>query len=229
MKGLFIAAGIAFGFSGMAQQSSTANVINNNTQVYRWTETPEEDGSNLQKKFIKQEWTSGTVKFKSGRPDMDVKMIFDVHNDIPYYLLGNSIMEFVDPVSEFRMLVPFKKDSMNMIFRNNYPPIQANTENTYYQVMVEGKIQLLKCMSKSILLFKDTDKPEERKKDPSELYFAYMPGKKIVQISFDAAQLMASMPEYEWAIKDIMKKEKIKLKDEAKLMDLFVLLNSQFQ
>ena len=68
--------------------------------------------------------------------------------------------------------------------------------------MVDGKIELLKCKSKSILLFKDAGKPEERKKDPSELYFAYMPGKKIVQVGFDAAQLKANMPEYEWAIRE---------------------------
>src|SRR5688572_561330 len=147
MKGLFIAAGIAFSFNSMAQQSSAANTINGNTQVYKWVETPEEDGSDLQKKFVKQEWTQGKVKFKSGRPDMEVKMIFDMHNDMPYYLLGTTIMEFVDPVSEFSMLVPYKKDSMMMIFRKDYPAIQANTEQTFYQLMVDGKIQLLKCRS----------------------------------------------------------------------------------
>ena len=116
-----------------------------------------------------------------------------------------------------------------MRYRRFFPPIQANTEQTFYQVLVEGKIQLLKCKSKNIQLFKDTDKPEEKKKEPSELYFAYMPGKKIVQVGFDATQLMANMSEYEWAIKEIMKKEKLKLKDEGKLVALFVLLNNQFQ
>ena len=72
----------------MAQTSSAANTLNNNTQVYRWVESPDEDGTDIQKKFIKQEWTLGSVKFKSGRPKMQVPMIFDVHNDIPYYLWG---------------------------------------------------------------------------------------------------------------------------------------------
>jgi len=198
-------------------------------EVYSWSQRPDEDGSDIQKKFIKQEWTQGTVKFKSGRPDMEVPVIFDVHSDMPYYLLGNSIMEFVDPVSEFSLLVPFKKDSLIMRYRRFYPAIQANTEQTFYQVLVEGKVQLLKCQSKTILLFKDADSPEEKKKEPSELYFAYMPGKTIVQVGFDAAKILNSMSEYEWAIKDILKKEKLKVKDEGKLVDLFVMLNNQLQ
>jgi hypothetical protein len=198
-------------------------------EVYSWAQRPDEDGTDIQKKFIKQEWTQGVVKFKSGRPEMQVPLIFDVHNDMPYYMQNNVIMEFVDSVSEFSMTVPFRKDSMLMRYKRFYPAIQANTSATFYQVLVEGKIELLKCWSKNILLFKDPETPEEKKKDPEYLYFAYMPGGKIVQIKPDAEVLLKNMQEYDWAIREVMKKEKLKPNNEDKLVELFVLLHNQLQ
>ncbi len=198
-------------------------------EVYSWAQRPDEDGTDIQKKFIKQEWTRGVVKFKSGRPDMQVPLIFDVHNDMPYYLQNNVIMEFVDSVSEFSMAVPFKKDSMVMKYKRFYPAIQANSSVTFYQVLVEGKIELLKCRSKSILLFKDPQTAEERKKDPEYLYFVYMPGGKIVQIKPDAEVILKNMQEYDWVIREVMKKEKLKPNDEDNLVELFVLLHNELQ
>jgi hypothetical protein len=216
---------VGSGINGASGANTTRRM-----EVYSWATRPDEDGSDLQKKFVKQEWTNGVVYFKSGRPYMQVPLLFDVHNDMLYYKQGDVIMEFVDTVSQFSMLVPYKKDSLLMIFRRNYPSIQSNTQETFYQVLVEGKISLLKCMSKSILLFKDADSPEERKADPlQELYFAHMPGNKIEQIWFDAERTIKSMSEYDWMIRDVMKKNKIKLKDEERLIELFFQLNQQFQ
>jgi len=198
-------------------------------EVYSWSQRPDEDGTDLQKKFIKQEWVQANVKFRSSRPDMQVPLIFDVHNDMTYYLQNNVIMEFVDSVAEFSVKVPYKKDSIDIKHKRFYPAIQANTSATFYQVLVEGKIELLKCRSKSILLFKNPDMPEERKKDPEFLYFASMPGGKIVQIETDAAVILKNMQEYDWVIREVMKREKLKPKDEDKLVELFVLLHNEMQ
>ncbi|MGQ0738148.1 MAG: hypothetical protein ACT4OJ_03725 [Bacteroidota bacterium] len=198
-------------------------------EVYSWAERPDEDGTDIRKKFIKREWMAANVKFKSGRPDMQVPLIFDMYNDMPYYMQHNVIMEFVDSVSEFSMKVPYKKDSITMRYKRFYPALQANTSATFYQVLVEGKIELLKCWSKSILLFKDPDMPGERKKDPEFLYFAFMPGGKIAQIKPDAETILKNMQEYDWVIREVMKREKLKPKDEEKLIELFVLLHNELQ
>lgn len=233
MKTILILVLLTFSSQLIAQNAANNGVASYQPQqrmeVYSWAQRPDEDGTDIQKKFIKQEWVQANVKFKSGRPDMQAPMIFDIHNDIPYYLMNNVIMEFVDSVSEFSMIVPYKKDSMLMKYKRYYPAIQANTSATFYQVLVEGKIELLKCRSKSILLFKDPETPEEKKKDPGHLYFAYMPGGKIVQIKPDAEVILKNMQEYDWAIREVMKKEKLKPKDEDKLVELFVLLHNQLQ
>jgi hypothetical protein len=196
-------------------------------QTYNWVSRPEEDGTDLQKKFVKQEWTPGVVKFRSGRPAMEVPLLFDVLSDKLYYLTGDLIMEFVDSVSQFSVNVPYKGDTITMLYRRFYPPIQANSSATFYQLLVDGKISLMKCQAKSIFLFKDPAIPEERKKDPpKQLYFAFLPGKKIVQVDLDPEKISGAMPEYSNLIYDIIKKEKLKPKDEERLSLLFIHLNN---
>ncbi len=198
-------------------------------EVYSWATRPDEDETNLQKRFIDQEWTNGLVRFKSGRPELHVPLLFDVHNDMLYFLQDSVIMEFVDSVSEVHFYTRFNKDTVHLLYKRFYPPIQANTSATFYQVLLDAKISLLKCSSKSILLFKDPGIPEEKRKDQGFVYFAHLPGNRIVPVAPDAGLLAERLPEYAEQLSSIIKNEKIKPKDEARLIQLFIHLNNAFQ
>jgi len=109
-----------------------------------------------------------------------------------------------------------------MKFKCQLPAIQTNNSETFYEVLVDGDIKLLKCRAKSILLFKDKNLPEEIK----QLYFAELPGNKLVMIPMDADGIKEKLPDYNTEITAILKKEHIKLKNENKLAELFVHLNN---
>jgi len=233
MRKIFVGLFLVTGNYCLAQTTGQVNVPVTaplpQMQTYQWVSRPEEDGTDLQKKFVKQEWTPGTVKFRSSRPVMQVPLLFDVHNDNLFYLMGDLIMEFVDSVSQFHIDVPYKGDTLTMFYRRFYPAIQANTGSTFYQVLVEGKISLLKCQSKSILLFKDPLTAEERKKDPpKQLYFAFLRDNRIVQIDLSAEKLLTALPEYANEINNALKKEK-KPKDEERMINFFVHLNNEIK
>ena len=117
-----------------------------------------------------------------------------------------------------------------MLYRRFYAPIQANSPATFYKVLVEAKLQLLKCSAKTILLFKEPGTPEQRREDPPEcLYFACLPDGKMVQVEPNAEKLMNQLPEYRDAIRDIIQKEKLKVKDEQRMIQLFIHLNNKIQ
>lgn len=179
----------------------------------------------LQKMYMDQVWLAATVYFESGRANMEVPVIFDIDNNKLYFLQDENIMEFVDIVSGFSVLVPGKKDSTTWVFQRLYPSYQSNTNETYYQVLTDGKIQLLKCKARSIQQIKDPDLREDKKKTSEELYFAALPGDKIVLLAFDEDIVLKRMPEYAVSIKKIIKEEKIKLKSEEKMIELFKSLN----
>ena len=228
MKILFSAILLACTFTLSAQTSSSGmNGTQRRMEVYSWAERPEEVANyDLQKMFIEQQWMPGIVSFKSGRPAMSVPVILDLHNNTLYYLQGAVIMEFVDTVDQFLIRVPSKKDSILMKFKTRLPAIQANGPETIYEVLVDGNIKLLKCRAKSIHLFKDKTLPEEKREDVKQLYFAELPGNKLVLIPMDADGIKEKLPEYSTTITEIMKKEHIKLKNENKLAELFVNLNN---
>ncbi len=228
MKILFLAILLACNLILAAQASSSGmNGTQRRMEVYSWAERPEENATyDLQKMFIEQQWMPGVVSFKSGRPAMSVPVILDLHNNTLYYLQGAVIMEFVDTVSQFLIRVPSKKDSILMKFKSQLPAIQANGIETFYEVLVDGKIKLLKCRAKTIHLFKDKSLPEEKREDMKQLYFAELPDNKIVLLPMDADAIKEKLPEYSTAITEILKHDHIKLKSENKLAELFVHLNN---
>lgn len=218
--------------SGNLLSNAQANGINDyrppsqNMMVYKTLPRSIEE-LDIQKMFIDQEWMPGVVKFKSNRPDMQVPIIFDIYSNILYYRQGSVIMEFVDSVSQFSMQIPFENDSATLIFKRFYPAFQSNSPETFYQVLVPGKIQLLKCRAKSIYLFKEPALADNRKKEPKALYFAYLPGDKMVLLRKDEDELITRMPDYAASIKKIIKEYHIKLKNEEKLVALFTHLNDE--
>jgi hypothetical protein len=229
MKILFLVILLACTQFLSAQTSSAGmNGTQRRMETYSWAERPEENATSydLQKMFVEQQWMPGIVSFKSGRPSMSVPVILDLHSNTLYYLQGAVIMEFVDTVSQFLIHVPSKKDSILMKFKTQLPTIQANGPETIYEVLVDGKVKLLKCRAKTIHLFKDRSIPEEKREEVKQLYFAELPGNKLVLIPMDADALKERLPDYSTAIGEIMKKEHIKLKNENKLAELFVNLNN---
>ena len=186
---------------------------------------PNEMDDDIQGKFERQEWSPGIVKFKSSRPVMSVPVIFDADNNQLYYMERNTVMEFVDSVSEFMMKLVKNNDSTYLLFRNGYPPLQSNSAATYYEVMVDGNIQLLKCRAKTIYRFKEPEVLDQRKPQHKELHFAYLPGNKLIIVHKDMDYLIEHMPEFADRLKQVEKKYKLKIKSEKKLRELFVRMN----
>ena len=232
MKFILLSAFLAMNALVFAQATGSgiggSSTVQRRMETYSWAERPEEEKKlNLQQLFMDQQWMPGIVSFKSGRSAMAVPLIFDLHNNTLYYRQGQVIMEFVDTVSQFMILVPSGKDSIFMKFKSQLPSIQANSTETFYEVLVDGNIKLLKCKAKTIALFKDKAITEDKKGGVKQLYFAELPGNKLVLIPMDADGIKEKMPEYSTKIAEILKSEHIKLKSENKLAELFVSLNNK--
>ncbi len=142
MKILFFVLLMACNLALAAQQTSAGmNGTQRRMEVYSWAERPEENAVfDLQKMFQDQQWMPGVVSFKSGRPAMSVPIILDLHNNTLYYLQGAVIMEFVDTISQFLILVPSKKDSILMKFKCLLPTIQANLPDRPWPHRVGGGV-----------------------------------------------------------------------------------------
>lgn len=177
-------------------------------------------------KFLNQEWTPAMVTFKNGAPAMNVPILFDEFAEKVYYQQGTTTMEFNHPIASITLLLLIKGDSSYVTFRNAYPPIHKNTGETFYEVVVDGKFQLLKCKAKTIGLYKE-DVPEDRRKDQiREMMYALLPGGQMIEIKKDKGYLY-TIPQYGTLIKNMAESKKLKLKNEKALKELFQYLNEQ--
>ena len=182
----------------------------------------------IQGKFLRQEWTLSIVTFRNSTAKWHVPLLFDIYSNKLYFLRDNQIMEFVDTVFEFTMMLVEKNDSLRVKFRNFYPPIHQNTSEIFYEVMVDGEFQLLRCRAKTIYQFKEQDIPEDQRRYNKELLYAYFPNKQIVLIKKDKDQLLEQVPpEFREQIKSIIESKKIKVKNEEGLKKLFSVLNEE--
>ena len=186
---------------------------------------PVTEEENIRTKFLNQEWTPGIVTFKNGTPAMSVPLLFDEFGEKLYYLQGNTTMEFNQPIAKFSMLLLIKGDSTYITFRNSYPPIHKNTGETFYEVIADGKFQLLKCKAKTIGLYKE-EAPEEQRKEVKELMYALLPNGQMILVKKDKDYLY-TIAEYGDTIKTIAESKKLKLKNEKAIRQLFEYLNEQ--
>ncbi len=184
------------------------------------------DDETIRIKFLNQEWTPGIVTFKNGAPPMKVPLLFDEFGEKLYYLQGGTTMEFNNPIASFKVMLVIKGDSTYVTFRNGFPPIHKNTGETFYQLVVDGKFQLLRCKAKTIGLYKEEIPEEQRKEAIKELIYAVFPDGQIVIIKKDKDYLY-TLPKYGDTIRQIAEAKKLKLKHEKDLVELFEHLNEQ--
>ncbi len=175
-------------------------------------------------KFVEQKWSPTIVKFHNGSTLLS-QVIFDQYNNKLYYLQQGVIMEFGVPVKEFTISLIQGKDSVFLLFRNGYPAVERQTDETFYEVLVDGNLQLLRCKAKTIRLHKDVDVPEEKRDYKSELFYAFLPDHRMVLVKKDKTDLMKQLPEYADKIAQLVEKNKLKLKNENDFARLFLLLN----
>jgi hypothetical protein len=187
---------------------------------------PSEIKDDIQGRFLRQEWTTSIISFRNSTATWRVPLLFDVYSNKLYFLENNQIMEFLDSVSEFTMILVQKEDSLLVKFRAFYPAIHQNTPDIFYEVMVDGQYQLLKCKAKTIYQYKEQEIPEAQRRYNKELYYAYFPNKQMVLIKKDKEHLLSQVPaEYQERVKSILESKKFKLKNEESLKELFRLLN----
>lgn len=185
----------------------------------------DEKVEDVQRNFLYQTWRTGTVSFRGMAYRVQAPLIFDVYSNKLYFLKDSVIMEFSQPVKEFTIAVAAKKDTLELLYRSAYPAIHKNTDETFYEVLVDGKFQLLRCKAKTIGLYKDKEVPEDERDYSKELLYAYLPDGKMILVKKDKEYMLKEMPDYAEAIQRICAAEKLKLKNETQLKELFVGLN----
>lgn len=217
----FLLAALLCNYISTAQEISTAH----KNRMIAYAQMPDvEKTETVQSRFREQQWSPAHVQLAGGRM-MAVPLIFDQFNNHLYYLQGAQIMEFQQRVTAFSMDLIERNDTIQLHFRNGYPAVGKNTGDTYYEVMVDGPVQLLRCKAKTIYLQKEIELPEDRRDYRREVLYVYSPETGMVAIQRDKEDLLKKLEPHAAALNGIMQKHKIQLKKDRGLQELFYRLN----
>lgn len=100
--------------------------------------------------YLYPDYVKGVVTMADNKKLQNVDLIYDLHTDkLIYKGEDNLAYWFKDPVREFT-LPNLKSGEKPRTFRNGYPEADHNTKESYYEVLSDGRITLLKKTSKVV-------------------------------------------------------------------------------
>ncbi|MGN6417619.1 MAG: hypothetical protein ACTHMC_09015 [Pseudobacter sp.] len=178
--------------------------------------------------LLQNDWTAGAVTMADGRHFYDVHLLYNLYDNILYFRRGEKEMcEFVEPVQEFVFRYLKGADSATALYRSGFPPTGKNTEKSFYEVMTDGKFQLLNYRYKSLVRVKgDYVRKDEYNKfeDRSQLYLFDTQQKRLTRLNTYSDLSIAIGPQAD-SVARIMGKPKIRLNNETDVKLLITALN----
>jgi hypothetical protein len=175
--------------------------------------------------FLTEDWNVGFVKFVNEGYAKDMLLRLDLYTSKLYFKRNDSEFTFMWPVHQFR--IRYKKGLDSSTFRSKYPSIDKNNDETFYEVLVDGKFQLLNYYSKVIQEYTPYNEPPKKRFATNTVLYAQLPDGSMIKIKNDKDAILASMPQYADAARKIIDNNKLKLKTDDQVVRFFTLLNQQ--
>lgn len=177
--------------------------------------------------LLQNDWAEGAVLMSDGRNFYGVSLLYNLYDDILYFKRDKEMCEFTDPVLQFMFRYVEGNDSVTALYRSGFPATGKNTERSFYEVLADGKYQLLNHRYKTLVKVKgDYVRKDEYNKfeDKTQLYLYNTEDKKITRLN-NFTDLSTALGVQAGALAGIMGKSKIKMKNENDLIMLVTALN----
>ena len=175
--------------------------------------------------FLFNDWNLGIVKFRNRRFAKGINLRFNIYNNQLYFKKDEQQLEFALPVEEFMIRGLKDTDSVDVFYRCGFPDTEKTTYQTFFEVIADGNLVLLKYRYKVISSFKPYNQAERKKFEDREQLFVYV-DKRMIKVKKDKESIIEALPQHKAAILSIVEEKKLKLKNDGDMEKLFVELNS---
>ena len=113
-----------------------------------------------------------------------------------------------------------------MVFRKGYPSADKGNENTYYQVLVDGKSTLLRLFVKLIIEEKQIVGGQVSKKTDDDEAFYLLQDKAMVALPREKNSVHQNFPLHKDEIRQYIVKEQLRMRNAVDFMKLVQYYNS---
>lgn len=148
-------------FSAFVASKGFGQIKFSNSNIGRVTEFVDLNGNSLLKTydpdiagspFLLPDWSPAAITLFQGKTFGPLRVKLNIESN-ELYFLDSAGREMVAPTGLVRRVDcpnAYSKDSVRYVFKSGYPAIDQQNENYFYQVLAEGKIELLMKRSKYI-------------------------------------------------------------------------------
>ena len=176
--------------------------------------------------YLTADWSNGTVKLAGGQTAADVPVKYNLMDDVLTFKDkdGNE-MAFAEPVDEFTITYKSDDQTVTKHYRKGYKDISRTTPDSYFEVLNEGAVQLIKKTTVGIVISQEWNSASKTKnfKDVSK-YYLVIDG-KATPVKNDKKAIIALLPAKQQQLQDYVKTNQIE-KSDADLGKLVTYYNS---
>ena len=203
MKGCFCAL-LIFLSGYLSGQTTDAVTTNQDPPIYNdISGTP----------YVLTDWKEATIRFSSGRLATQFRIKFDcIKNQVMLQFEGNSFAT-QSKIREFVIYPKSRKEIDSMLFRKGFPVTDKANEETFYQVLLEGKTELLCLYLKQITEEQQIASKIIYRRIRDEKVFYLLKDQAMIQLPSDRATFSDVFYGHAEKIKQFVNEKQLKLRD----------------
>lgn len=177
--------------------------------------------------FFLDGFRKATVTLSNGTQYKNIDLLLDEEkHEVHVVYQGHEIIVADGSVKEFSIVDTIEGKGNFYLFRSGYPAYEKNSIHSFYQVMTNGKLILLRFGKKQLVSSKDPISGQESGEYKSyETYYIYKDG-KILEFKKDKALLTELMVDQQDKISKFIKEEKTNFKKISSVVELINYYNS---
>ncbi|MEJ8803696.1 hypothetical protein [Pontibacter sp. H249] len=174
--------------------------------------------------YLYETWMKGSVTTDKGVTYEGVELMYDQVADELIFKSGNGEPnKFVQQIMEFTIN---GANSKKHLFRKGFIPVDAANPHTYYQVLADGQVQLLKRTSKNIFEELPYGSSTKVKTFHSDTHYYIAKNDKLTKIKKDKKSILKALSDNEKEIEAYIKTNRLDLKNDEALAGLVNYYNS---
>jgi hypothetical protein len=185
-------------------------------------EVPKYDDIKSGNPYVVRDWGMGKI-VTNGTGEIDGFLLkFDeVGEELLVMGEGDTVKNFAEPILAFTI-----KDSLkDRVFVSGFKPTKNSNSNTYFEVIADGKIKLLKKNYKRISEYKEYSGTIAKIIKDDIQYFVVGEDNEPKQIKLDQKSILVALSDKASFIDEYIKSNKINFKEEADLVSVFQFYN----
>jgi len=163
--------------------------------------------------YFYKDWSNGVVRFSGGRTMNQFKLKFDCLKNILLMQFDGSVFAADAKVHEFMLYPKNSQGKDSVLFRKDYPAVGQYSGNTFYQVLFQDKITLLRLPLRNVIEEKQVltiNGQQRRRIEEAEQYYLLHNG-QLILLPDDRNGLLAVFGDQKDAIADFITARQLKM------------------